>query len=153
MSADCRQLEKFAEDIEKLSDTQREEFLVACCKELAARLLQKVINNTKTDTGTLRRGWTVNTHEEAASGTQVGVNQWCNSVRVKKQGNTYSLEVTNPVYYAPYYEYGHRTINGAGVGWVEGKFVLTIAESELNAVSDAILARKLQRYMREVFNQ
>ena len=151
MSANYKQLAKFAKDIEKLNAAQKQEFLEACCKELAARLLQKVINNTKADTGTLRRGWTVDTHEKAASGTKVGVKEWCDNVSVRKQGNTYILDVTNPVDYAPYYEWGHRTSNGAG--WVEGHFVLTIAETELNAVSDAILAKKLQKYMEGVFNK
>ena len=153
MSANYKQLSKFAKDIERLNAQQKEEFLEACCKELAARLLQKVINNTISDTGTLRRGWTVDTHEDAASGKRVGVKDWCDSVQVKKQGNTYILDVTNPVDYASYYEYGHRTINGAGVGWVEGHFVLTIAEAELNAVTDGILAKKLQKYLKEVFGE
>lgn len=151
MSANYKQLAKFSKDIDRLNTTQREEFLEACCKELAARLLQKVINNTASNTGTLRRGWTVDTHEEAAAGKKVGVKQWCDEVKVKKQGNTYVLNVINPVDYASYYEYGHRTSDGAG--WVEGRFPLTIAEAELNAVTDGILAKKLRKYMKEVFGE
>ena len=151
MSANYKQLSKFAKDIEQLNATQKEEFMIACCKELAARLLQKVINNTKSVSGTLRRGWTVDTHEDAAAGAKVGVKEWCDSVEVKKQGNVYILNVINPVYYAPYYEYGHRTSNGAG--WVEGRFPLTIAEAELNAVTDGILAKKLHKYMKGVFDK
>ncbi len=149
MSANYKQLAKFSDDIKRLNDAQKDEFMRACCKELAARLLRKVIENTKAQTGTLRRGWTVNTHEEAAAGTKVGVKEWCDNVEIKKEGNTYRLNVINPVYYAPYYEYGHRTSNGAG--WVEGRFPLTIAEAELNAVTDAILAKKLQAFMKGVF--
>lgn len=151
MSANYKQLAKFAKDIERLNAQQKEEFLQACCKELAARLLGKVINNTISKTGTLRKGWTVPTHEEAASGRKVSVKEWCDNVQVRKQGNTYILDVTNNVSYAPYYEYGHRTSNGAG--WVEGRFVLTIAEAELNAVTDGIIAKKLQKYLKEVFGE
>lgn len=153
MSANYKQLSKFAKDIERLNAQQKEEFLESCCKELAARLLQDVINNTETDTGTLRRGWTVATHEAAASGEKVGVKEWCDKVQIKKQGNTYILDIINPVNYAPYYEYGHRTINGAGVGWVEGHFPLTIAEAHLNSVSDGILAKKLRKFIKEAFGE
>ena len=151
MSANYKQLAKFAKDIEQLNATQKEQFLEACCKELAARLLQKVINNTASDTGTLRRGWTVATHEDAASGTNVGVKEWCDKVEIKKNGGTYRLDIINPVTYASYYEYGHRTPSGAG--WVEGHFPLTIAEAELNTVTDGILAKKLRAYMKEVFRE
>ena len=153
MSADYKQLSKFAKDLERLNGTQKEEFLQACCKELAARLLQKVIRKTMeySDTGTLVRGWTVDTHEEAASGKNVSYKEWCNAVEVRKQGNTYILNVTNPVRYASYVEYGHRTSNGAG--WVEGKFTLTVSEAELNAVTDGILAKKLRKFIKEVFGE
>lgn len=151
MSANYKQLSKFAKDLERLNQSQKEEFLQSCCKELAARLLQKVINNTVSKTGTLRRGWTVDTHEDAASGKNVGYKEWCDKVEVKKQGDTYILNVINPVYYASYVEYGHRKSNGAD--WVDGKFILTNAEAELNAVSDGILAKKLRKFMKEVFGE
>ena len=153
MSADYKQLSKFASDLERLNGTQKEEFLQACCKELAARLLQKVIRKTMeySDTGTLVRGWTVDTHEEAASGKNVAYKEWCDAVEVRKQGNTYILNVTNPVKYASYVEYGHRTKNGAG--WVEGKFTLTVAEAELNAASDGIIAKKLRKFIKEAFGE
>ena len=153
MSANYKQLSKFAKDLERLNQSQKEEFLQSCCKELAARLLQKVINKTKeySKTNTLVRGWTVDTHEDAASGKNVGYKEWCDKVEVKKEGNTYILNVINPVYYASYVEYGHRTSNGAG--WVEGKFTLTVAEAELNAATDAILAKKLRKFMKEVFGE
>ena len=151
MSANYKQLAKFAKDIERLNATQKEEFLESCCKELAARLLQKVIERTKADTGTLRRGWTVASHEEAAAGTKVGVKEWCDKVEIRKNGGTYRLDIINPVSYASYYEYGHRTASGDG--WVEGRFPLTISEAELNAVSDAILAKKLRAFIKGVFGE
>ena len=148
MGANYKQLAKFTKDIEKLNASQKEEFLESCCKELAARLLRGVISKTKSNTGTLRRGWTVGTHSDAAAGKNVAVNEWCNSVEIKKIGNVYRLDIINPVDYASYYEYGHRTSSGAG--WVEGRFPLTIAEAELNAVSDGVLARKLKTFLKGV---
>lgn len=143
MSANYKQLAKFSDDIKRLNDTQKEEFLEACCKELAARLLQKVINNTVSVTGNLRRGWT--------AGEKASPSQYVNDLSIRKEGNVYKLDIINPVEYASYYEYGHRTSNGAG--WVEGHFPLTIAEAELNAVSDGILAKKLRAYMKGVFGE
>jgi hypothetical protein len=151
MGANYKELSKFAKDFERLNQSQKEEFMQACCKELAARLLQKVINNTASVTGTLRRGWTVATHEDAESGKRVSVKEFCDRVEIKKNGNTYILDVINPVEYASYYEYGHRQ-NKSG-GWVEGHFPLTIAEAELNAVTDGILAKKLRAYMKGVFGE
>lgn len=200
MSANYKQLSKFAKDIERLNAQQKEEFLEACCKELAARLLRDVIHNTpvgkkpKAETksakvtgssgkkksfltadeariqqywsdyqgGTLRRGWTVSTHEEAESGKDVSVKEWCDTVKVRVQGNTYVLDVINPVQYAVYVEYGHRQNVGKYIpalgkqlkqGWVEGKFILTTAEAKLNTQADAILAQKLRKFMKEVFGE
>ena len=155
MSANYKELSEFAKNLERLNATQKEEFMQACCKELAARLLQKVINKTKeySKTNTLVRGWTVATHEEAASGKTVGYKEWCDKVNVRRQGNTYILDIINPVNYASYVEYGHRTKNNAGVGWVEGKFTLTVAEAEINAVTDGILAKKLRKFIKEAFGE
>ena len=146
MSADFKELTKFTEKIEKLNDQQKEEFLESCCKELAARLLAKVIKNSgperfKNSTGTFRRGWTGGKNQNAAA--------YANSLNVTKIGNRYKIDITNPVEYASYIEYGHRTANHKG--WVNGHFILTIAEQELNSMSDAILQKKLQKFMKDVF--
>ena len=142
MSADYKQLTKFQKQIEQLNKDQKEQFLEACCKELAARLLRKVIKNTKSITGTLRRGWT--------GGTKQSGTAYADSLEIKKVGSTYHIDITNPVEYASYYEYGHRTSNHKG--WVQGHFTLTIAETELNNMSDAILQKKLNKFMKDVFN-
>lgn len=99
----------------KLQTTEAEMqiFIESCAKELAARLLTKVIKRTpvgqypsgsgKTG-GTLRRGWT---GEKASSGEG-----YANSLSVKKSGNTYQIEIVNPLDYASYVEFGHRTRGG-----------------------------------------
>ena len=56
MSANYKQLAEFSKKIEKLNGEQKQQFLESCCKELAARLLRKVIKRTPSTTGTLRRG-------------------------------------------------------------------------------------------------
>lgn len=76
-------------------------FCEACAKELAARLLAKVIKRTpvgqypagsgKTG-GTLRRGWTTGKRQAAAN--------YANSVTVNHTGNVYMIELINPIEYA-----------------------------------------------------
>lgn len=201
MSANYKQLEKFAKDIERLNEQQKEEFIIACCKELAARLLRDVIANTPVGErperpkeqdgavigvnggkrsfltaeeanfeqywgdyqgGTLRRGWTVETHEEAESGKEVSIKKWCDSVSVKRTGDIYVLDIVNPVEYAAYVEYGHRQEAGRYVpaigrklkkSWVDGRLMLTKAEVRLNAMSESILAKKLRKFIKEAFDE
>ena len=144
MSADFKQLMKFSEQLEKLNSEQKDQFLESCCKELAARLLAKVIKRTdgfKHSTGTLRRGWTAGQDQNAVT--------YANSLRVNHFGNVYQIEIINPVEYASYIEYGHRTRDHQG--WVDGKFMLTISEQEINNSTEAILAKKLNKFMKDVF--
>ena len=74
-AADLKKLQK---QLNKIQQGNVEAFIDACAKELAARLLAKVIKRTPVGQypnssgkkgGTLRRGWTSATHEEAASGS------------------------------------------------------------------------------------
>ena len=60
------------------------------------------------------------------------------------------IEVINPVHYASYVEFGHRTPSGKG--WVPGQYFLTLSEQELRALAPGIIEKKLERLLREVFN-
>ena len=130
------------------ADSVVEEFINACAKELAARLLSKVIKRTPVGQypsgsgkvgGTLRRGWTAGK----------GAASYAQSLQVHHYGGYYVIEITNPVEYASYVEFGHRTANHSG--WVEGKFMLTISEQEVQAAAPAILERRLQQKLGELF--
>jgi hypothetical protein len=46
-------------------------------------------------------------------------------------------------------EFGHRTRNGEG--WVEGRFMLTISEQEIQNASSRILQNKLKKKLGECF--
>lgn len=48
-------------------------------------------------------------------------------------GKKYTVEIINPVEYASYVEFGHRTPSG---GWVEGQYMLTIENMKLNLCID-----------------
>ena len=159
---DYDELRKLKEQIMIFGDpTQIDQFLTSCSKELAARLLRKVIKRTVTGQypkgsgkvgGTLRRGWTSKTHEEAASGSGKGANAtaYADSLTVNKVGTDYVIEIINPVEYASYVEFGHRTRNHKG--WVEGKFMLTISEDEIRRSAPRILEKKLEKYLKECFS-
>lgn len=141
MGANFRELVEFQRKIEQLNDEQVDKFMESCCKELAARLLAKVIKRTPSDTGVLRRGWT--------AGSSANATTYANSLRVNHFGGVYQIEIVNPVEYASYVEYGHRTKDHQG--WVNGKFMLTISEQEINSSTQAILTKKLNQFMKDVF--
>lgn len=133
----------------KCREEQIEQFFESCAKELAARLLAKTIKRTPVGQypegsgklgGTLRRGWTGESNKGAAA--------YAASLNVTHSGGTYTVEITNPIEYASYVEYGHRTANHAG--WVEGKFMLTISENEIRSMAPAILQKKLETYLKGI---
>lgn len=163
---------------EKLGADGAREFIESCAKELAARLLTKTIRRTpvgdynayQTDKdgnrildsndkpikhnvdrhgkkktvkqgGTLRRGWTAEKRYNK-------VEDYVDTLRVTRTGDVYTIEIVNPVEYAPYVEFGHRTVNG---GWVEGKFMMTISANEVQAAAPEILEQKLIKRLGEIF--
>lgn len=139
------ELKQLKKNIEQLENKQNE-FMEACAKELAARLLAKVIKRTpvgqypsgsgKTG-GTLRRGWTAGKNQNAKD--------YANSLKINHFGDTYVIEITNPIEYASYVEYGHRTRNGKG--WVEGRFMMTMSEQEIKSIAPRILENKIKKLL------
>lgn len=154
---DCKGLIEFQKQLEKLQGTQ-DQFVESCVKELAARLLRMVVKRTpvgdysheievtakrdsknhkkgdvykkKVNTsgkvgGTLRRGWTIG--------------------EIRKEGNVYKIDIINPVEYAPYVEYGHRTPDHKG--WVKGHFMMTISEGELEKIAPKVLEDKIRKFL------
>lgn len=179
-------MKKLQKQLNKIQQDNIEAFVDSCAKELAARLLAKVIRNTpvgdysreievvakkdsknhkKGDTytkkvnpsgktgGTLRRGWTSKTHEEAASGkgkSSVSKGKsYADSLEINHNGNTLVIEIKNPVKYASYVEYGHRTKNHKG--WIPGKFMLTTSEQEIQDIAPKVLEAKIKKFLGECF--
>lgn len=151
---DYRQLKQFQRRLDRLQKADLDKFCEECAKELAARLLSKVIRRTPvgdyTGGGTLRRGWTATTEAEAESGGKTKAKEYVASLSVAKVGGVYQIEIVNPMHYASYVEYGHRTRDHKG--WVAGRFMLTISEDELDAQAPKILEKKLMKYLGEAFN-
>lgn len=137
-------LKKFRDELNKLQDPDK--FVEACAKELAARLLRMVVKKTPVGEypkssgkkgGTLRRGWTGEKRSSAQN--------YADSLTVHHFGDTYVIEIVNPVEYASYVEYGHRTANHKG--WVKGKFMMTISEQELEKIAPKVLENKIKKYL------
>lgn len=148
---DFRDLQNLRQNLERsLSGDQVDLFIQSCAKELAARLLAKVIKRTPVGQypkgsgkkgGTLRRGWT--------NGKSQAVHEYVTALTINHFGDVYVIEIINPVEYAPYVEFGHRTRGGKG--WVEGRFMLTISEQEIQTDAPRILENKLKKKLGECF--
>ncbi len=177
-----------------LTEPQKHQFFEDACREMAARLLTKVIKRTPvgdgvfeavrdddgtyakskkgknkgktklrrlTNGGVLRRGWTATSESAARSGTQTSPMRFSKTIHVTHRGKYYVIVVKNPVSYASYVEYGHRQQSGRFVpvlgkrlkkSWVRGQFMLTKSAKELNSQAPAILQKKLNAFLREVFD-
>ena len=169
MSVDFRELEEFRDKLQKLADKDTSKLCDDCAKELAGRLLAKVVKRTpvgvvpegidkKSDTykdywsgytgGTLRRGWT--------SGKNVNATQYAKTMPVNHIGQNHKIEIINQVEYAQYVEYGHRQTPGRFVpalgkrlttSWVNGKFMMTKSESEVDAIAQRVVDKKVNDYL------
>ena len=127
-SCDFSQLRQLQRQIEALRRDQ-DKFCEECAKYLAQRLLEEVKKRTPVKTGELRRNWTIG---------------------IRQEGNNYEIELINETGYASYVEYGHRT--PGHTGWVDGKFMMTIAEREIQEQAPAMLERKLADLLRRSLN-
>lgn len=134
---DFSQFKDFQKKLQRLSQSDITNLCTSLTKEISARLLRKTIKRTPVGEykdgrkgGTLRRGWTVG--------------------KIKHTGNTYEIEIVNPVEYAMYVEYGHRTRNHKG--WVPGRFMLTLSEKEIENMAPKLIEQRLQEYLEWCFN-
>ncbi len=151
------ELKKLQKSLNKIEESQVNEFIEACAKELTGRLLNRVKKRTPVgeysggnykckakvgdgrehqsnkqegkEGGTLRRGWTIG--------------------EIKKEGSDYKIEIINPVEYASYVEYGHRKSKKGG--WVDGHFMMTIAEQEINQIAPKVLENKIKKFLGGAF--
>lgn len=180
---DYKQLVRLRDELEKLQKSDMDQFCRNMARELAARLLAKVVKRTPVGVyesgsgmvgGTLRRGWTAESDKaamyaalfgggtEAAGGTgskqevhgkgavSENIKGNTSSMEVLKEGNDYIITIVNPVNYASYVEYGHRTRNHKG--WVQGKFMLTISEKEIKQAAPGLIEKKLYQKLKEAID-
>lgn len=147
---DYSQLAALGEAFSRLTAAEMDALCVDCSKALAARLLALVIPKTPVGKypkssgkkgGTLRRAWGAKNGNAAAS--------YAAGLNVKKSGNNYTIEIINPLEYASYVEFGHRTVNGV---WVEGQYMLTVSEETLKRVAPSVIEKMVLKKIQEVCN-
>lgn len=139
VNIDVSSLINFRDQIHQLEEQAANEFFESLAKDIAARLLRKVIKRTPSKTGNLRNLWGAG-----------------NDIKVKKTGNNYEVNIENSASYASYVEYGHRQTPGRYVpeigkrlvnDWVDGKFMLTLSEHELKGQLPGIIKRKMDAWL------
>ena len=167
-----KEFQKIIEDMEK----EKDQLMIDTIKELAARLLRKVINKKKGikkgDTIYDKKGKarvlktkTVSYKKDGKTisktyGGQGGTlrRNWTVS-DVRKNGGNYEIEVSNSTEYASYVEFGHRQTPGRFVpaigkrlkkSWVKGKFMLTISEDELKRQAPAVIEKKITEWLKKL---
>lgn len=137
---DYSEFKKLAENFEKAIDGKTvdkllEEFLL----EMAFRAERKIKKRTPVGVypqgsgrtgGHLRRNWKVG--------------------EIRKYGNSYVIGIYNPVEYASYREFGHRTRDHEG--WVEGRFMMTISMQEIERELPKFLEKRAEKLLKEILN-
>lgn len=142
------QLTKLAENVNALKEGVANEFTKDIANEIAMRLLRRIKEKTPvgqyTDGrtgGTLRNGWDIG--------------------QITQNGNSYTIEIINPVEYASYVEYGHRQTPGKFVpaigkklkkSWVKGRFMMTLSFKEIDQLTPQIVSAKVWEELKRCFN-
>lgn len=98
---------------------------------IALLAIRKVKKLTPVDTGNLRQNW---------------------KYTITKSGDTYIIFIENPAHYALFVEKGHRiVVAGITVGWVEGRFMMKLMESEIERIAPNMWMREVEKEMRKAF--
>lgn len=133
MKADFSGLEKLQAQIRAMGEN-KDRIIKETAKELAQMFLAEVMKTTPVDTGHLRRNWRIR--------------------NIRQVGNAYTCTIVNPVEYASYVEYGHRTVErkDGTRGWVEGQFMMTLAAQAIQKIGDVYVERKFEEFLRRHWN-
>lgn len=135
------QLSKLAENVKALNDGVANEFTKDIANEIAIRLLRRIKQKTPVKEGTLRNGWAIG--------------------KITQKGNSYTIEIINPVEHASYVEYGHRQTPGRFVpaigkrlkkSWVKGRFMMTLSFNEIGQLTPQIVSAKVWEELKRCFD-
>lgn len=138
MPVDCRELEKFRDNIGKMLK-DNDAFIKSVTQELAKELFAMLIKSTPVDTGYLKENW---------------------YVVITKVGGGYETEIINNTEYASYVNYGHRQTPGRYVpaigkrlkkGWVDGKFFIELSVAELRGKARPLIENMLEQHLKGAF--
>ena len=171
-AADLAKFQKQLEEVRRAG--KADAFVEGCAKELAARLLAKVVKRTPVGDygGTVEFDVDIpagHVEFDTKDGKHVSFDTKARTKHVKftpktgkkggtlrrgwtigeirKEGGVFKIDVINNIEYIAYVEYGHRTANHKG--WVPGKFMLTISEQELQEIAPKVLEARIKKYLEE----
>lgn len=115
----------------KSSDKSRDELISKILEDIAFEVIREAKLKTPVDSGLLRRSFFSNFRRD--------------------QDGTYICEVYNNTTYARFVEKGHRIVsNGVTIGFVDGVFMLKVAEEKVRAGLDKYTKRTVERYLKEL---
>ena len=115
----------------KSSDKSRDELISKILEDIAFEVIREAKLKTPVDSGLLRRSFFSNFRRDL--------------------DGTYICEVYNNTTYARFVENGHRIVsNGVTIGFVDGVFMLKVAEEKVRARLDKYTKRTVERYLKEL---
>lgn len=115
----------------KSSDKSRDELISKILEDIAFEVIREAKLKTPVDSGLLRRSFFSNFRRD--------------------QDGIYICEVYNNTTYARFVEKGHRIVsNGVTIGFVDGVFMLKVAEEKVRARLDKYTKRTVERYLKEL---
>lgn len=115
----------------KSSDKSRDELISKILEDIAFEVIREAKLKTPVDSGLLRRSFFSNFRRD--------------------QDGTYICEVYNNTTYARFVEKGHRIVsNGVTIGFVDGVFMLKVAEEKVRTRLEKYTKRTIERYLKEL---
>lgn len=153
---DCSEFKNMAKSFQKALDERVvERWIKEFLLEMAFRAERKIKKRTRVGVYSDQVSFKTKDGKEVnftTSSTKTGGNLRRNwrVGNVEKHGNAYVIEIINPVEYASFVEYGHRTKNGKG--WIEGRFMATISMQEIERDLPRFLEKKQVELLNQILN-
>jgi HK97 gp10 family phage protein len=141
-SIDKKQFEELRKKVEDLTGEETDALMEACVKKLAHEFTRGVKQKTPVDKGVLKGEW-----DEALA-----------RANVEKTNKGFQCVLTNTTPYASYVEWGHRQTPGRYVHaigkrlkkhWVEGRYMMSKTEAEVNAKADTFIGKQIDKFLEE----
>lgn len=123
-------LKELQKKIQQFENVDYDMLAQKCTNQLASRIIRKCVKRTPVITGQLKENWKAN--------------------QAIKRNDEWRTAVYNPVKYAPYVEYGHRTRSGGG--WVNGRFILTRSSEDIERDATKIIEKEVNKELAKVFS-
>ncbi len=161
-SVDYRQIKKLQEKMAEFEEKELQDFCKSVANEIAARLLQMVVDNTQPGRYENTFEYDEQTGKTEKSKKQGGdLRRAWKMYSIIREGDVYTVEIINSMHYASYWEFGHRQEPGRYVpaigkrlkkSWVLGRFVLTKAETKIDSIMPKLIERRLEKKLRELLD-